>query len=120
MQVKGSFISSGDSILHISIFAGMLPRKKLSCGLQWPYRATSYPAKVVTNYSLANIDKVKKVYVPLSLHNTLYRQTKVDSPTPTSSKVNIIPPVLKKTENQKGEGSVEVVEIMKFPIKVCF
>ncbi len=100
----------------------MLRRQKrtdisLSLGLQ----PSAYPAFVIPNNSLAGIDRVNKIYVPLHLFRTPVTKTNYPKMSTGAKKVNIIPPLPSPTSskvNQHGSGKEDPLDIMQYPIKV--
>ena len=78
---------------------------------------TSYPAFVIRNSSLAGVDRVNKIFIPLHLYKTETTHKKVPQQTGAAQEVKIIPPLGVK-EDQRGHGKDNPLEIMKHPIKV--
>lgn len=87
----------------------------------FPLHSTSYPGTVITNNSLAGIDRVNKFYIPLHLYHTHVNLKQLPETPKTSPKVNIIPPIssTKVSSDQKGTGKQDNhLELMQHPIKV--
>ncbi len=96
----------------------MLRRNIRVSSLGRSYRPSGTPGFVIKNNSLAGIDRTNKFFIPLHLYKSNITKKAVPNPEKTAEKREIIPPKRSSATNQKGTGTEDPLNLLKYPIKV--